>query len=178
MVTTWARLPLSAVPTHEQINKIWIVSHSANDPCYTNVYIWKLAILFLRMIYLIAMFCIQVVNKMWVSWIKPACSTFSRKQFIRHYLVDLDRLLLSEVHDIYTDNGPTSRHGRFGRKVGQNWPQMGQIRDFFRSDFSTFGSMSRSMSQIYWNLIWKSPRFVLFGANLTHLDHNSDIPIL
>ena len=33
-----------------------------------------------------------------------------------------------------------SRDGRFGSKVGQIGPQIGQIRDFFRSDFSTFGT--------------------------------------
>ena len=32
------------------------------------------------------------------------------------------------------------RDGRFGYKVDQIGPQIGQIRDFFRSDFSTFGS--------------------------------------
>ena len=52
------------------------------------------------------------------------------------------------------------RDGRFGSKVGQIGPQIGQIRDFFRSDYSTFGSMS----QMYWNLIWKSPGFVQFGV--------------
>ena len=31
---------------------------------------------------------------------------------------------------------------------------------FVRSDFSTFGSMS----QMYWNLIWKSPGFGQFGV--------------
>ena len=31
------------------------------------------------------------------------------------------------------------REGRFGSKVGQIGPQMGQIRGFFRSDFSAFG---------------------------------------
>ena len=46
-----------------------------------------------------------------------------------------------------------------------DWPQMGQIRDFFRSDFSTFW---RPRAKMYWNLIWKSPGFVPFGANLTH----------
>ena len=37
----------------------------------------------------------------------------------------------------------TDRDGRFGSKVGQIGPQIGQIRDFFRSDFSTFGSSSQ-----------------------------------
>ena len=61
-----------------------------------------------------------------------------------------------------------------GSKVGQIRPQIGQIRDFFRSDFSTFGSMS----QIYWNLIWKGPGFVQFGvqSNLTHFGAKPTIP--
>ena len=56
----------------------------------------------------------------------------------------------------------TSRDGSFSSKLqsGSDWPLMGQIRDFFRSDFSTFGSMS----QMYWYLIWKSPGFVQFGV--------------
>ena len=37
--------------------------------------------------------------------------------------------------------------------------------DFFRSDFSTFGSSS----QMYWNLIWKSPGFVQLGVQSDQL---------
>ena len=33
-----------------------------------------------------------------------------------------------------------TRDGRFECKVGQNEPQIGQIRDFFRSDVSAFGA--------------------------------------
>ena len=33
-----------------------------------------------------------------------------------------------------------SRNGRFGSKGGSDWPQTEQIRDFFRSDFSTYGA--------------------------------------
>ena len=33
-----------------------------------------------------------------------------------------------------------ARGGKFGSKVGQIGPQIGQILDFFRSDFSTFGA--------------------------------------
>ena len=40
-------------------------------------------------------------------------------------------------------NAHSRRDGRFGFKVGQIGPQVGQIRDFFRSYFSTFGSMSQ-----------------------------------
>ena len=37
--------------------------------------------------------------------------------------------------------------------IGSDWSQIGQIRDFFRSDSVHFGSAS--------------PRFIIFGANLT-----------
>ena len=43
---------------------------------------------------------------------------------------------------------------------GSNWPQMGQIRDFFRSDFRTFSFF----------------RFVPFVANLTHFWPKSKSP--
>ena len=33
-----------------------------------------------------------------------------------------------------------SRDGRFGSKVGQIGPKMGEIQEFFRSDFSAFGA--------------------------------------
>ena len=55
--------------------------------------------------------------------------------------------------------------GRFGSKVGQIGTQIGQIRDFFRSDFSTFGASAPNALKS--NL--KSPGFVRFGANLTHV---------
>ena len=35
---------------------------------------------------------------------------------------------------------------RFGTKAGQVWSQMEQIRDFFRSDFSNFGSSNLKKS--------------------------------
>ena len=44
---------------------------------------------------------------------------------------------------IHTENNIHARDARFGSKVGQIGPQIGQIRDFFRSDFSTFGSMNQ-----------------------------------
>ena len=50
---------------------------------------------------------------------------------------------------------PGVRDGRFDSKVGQIRLQIGQIRDF--SD-----QISSSLSQMYWNLIWKSPGFVPF----------------
>ena len=37
------------------------------------------------------------------------------------------------------------RDGRFSSKVGQIGPQIGQIRDFFKSDFSTFGSIETNV---------------------------------
>ena len=50
---------------------------------------------------------------------------------------------------------------------------MGQIRGFFRSDFSTFGARR----QMHWNLIWKSPGMVPFGANLSHFGAKHTIPV-
>ena len=41
------------------------------------------------------------------------------------------------------------RDDRFRSKVGQIGPQIGQIRDFFRSDFSTFGSSDPLWIQTY-----------------------------
>ena len=49
---------------------------------------------------------------------------------------------------------------------------MRQIWGFFRSDFSAFGAGR----QIHWNLIWKSPGFVPFGANLTNFRAKPTIP--
>ena len=48
---------------------------------------------------------------------------------------------------------------------------MGQIRGFFRSDFSAFG-VGR---QMHWNLIWKSHGFVPFMAKLTHFGAKTTI---
>ena len=60
---------------------------------------------------------------------------------------------------------------RFRPKVVSDWPQMGQIRDFFRSDFRKIWRRAQIMrSQL------KSPRFVKFGANLTNFDAKSDNP--
>ena len=50
---------------------------------------------------------------------------------------------------------------------GQSRSQMGHIRDFFRSDLK-FKYILTHRFKMYWNLIWKSPGFVPFGANLTH----------
>ena len=81
-------------------------------------------------------------------------TTHHHKMFISTcYLI-----VFRTLHD--TDKDSWNRDGRFGSKVGQIGPQIGQSRDFFRSDFSTFGSSS----QVYWNLIWKSPGFVQFGV--------------
>ena len=51
---------------------------------------------------------------------------------------------------------------------------MEQIRDFFRSDFSTFNILAHRAKK-YWNLIWKSPGFVPFEADLTHFGTKADI---
>ena len=46
-----------------------------------------------------------------------------------------------------------------------------------------FGSVSENVlwsrrAKMYWNVVWKGPRFVPFGANLTHIKPKSDIPVL
>ena len=46
-----------------------------------------------------------------------------------------------------------------------DWPQIRQIRDFFRSD----------SVKMYWNLIWKSLGFVPFRVNLTQFGPKSDL---
>ena len=43
-------------------------------------------------------------------------------------------------------------------RFGWDWPQMEQIWDLFRSQWAKI---------LYWNMIWESPRFVPFWANLT-----------
>ena len=45
-------------------------------------------------------------------------------------------------------------------KRGSDWPQIGQIWDFFRVE-------------MYWNLIWISLEFIPFRANLTHFGPKS-----
>ena len=64
------------------------------------------------------------------------------------------------------------RDGRFGSKVGQIGPNMGQIRGFFRSDFSAFGAPAPNALKSD----LKSPGFVTFGANLTHFGDKPTIP--
>ena len=47
----------------------------------------------------------------------------------------------------------------------------------YRSWEKTSGMVGLSRySQMYWNLIWKSPGFVPFGANLTHFGAKPTIP--
>ena len=55
-------------------------------------------------------------------------------------------------------------------RLAPNWTNPG----LFSSDFSAFGAPR----QMHWNLIWKSPGFVPFGANLTHFGAKPTIPVL
>ena len=83
---------------------------------------------------------------------------------------------------------------RFGVKSALDWPQMGQIRDFFRSDFSTFWRGAPKCTEIwsekvpdfshfgpelkskmYWKVIWKGLRFKPFGSKSDLIWNNSDI---
>ena len=64
------------------------------------------------------------------------------------------------------------RHGyKIWPQSGSDWPQMGQIREIFRSDSVHFGAPRQNVL----NLIWKFPGFVPFGANRTHFGAKSDI---
>ena len=58
-----------------------------------------------------------------------------------------------------SDQWSSLRDGRFGSKVGQIGPQIGQNRDFFRSDFSAFGAGRP------------------FGTNLTNFGAKPTIPV-
>ena len=40
---------------------------------------------------------------------------------------------------------PGSRYGKVWLQIGSDWPQMRQIRDFFRSNFSAFGAPAPSL---------------------------------
>ena len=116
---------------------------------------------------------------------------FSKKNYVIHHkslFKDFSNTFYSIFfkHIIYCKfkyewtvvNNTSTREGRFGSKVGQIGPQIGLIRDFFRSDFSTFGSMS----QMYWNLIWKKswvcptwgPIWPTLEPNLPSLVRQSD----
>ena len=70
-------------------------------------------------------------------------------------------VLLNAACDAVSDIG---RDGRFGSKLGQirsKWDKTGTFSDQISVH------LARS-SQMYWNLIWKSPGFVPFEINLTH----------
>ena len=62
------------------------------------------------------------------------------------------------------------RHGyQIWPQSVSDWPQMGQIREIFRSDSVHFGAVRQNVL----NLIWKFSGFVPFGANLTHFGAKS-----
>ena len=67
------------------------------------------------------------------------------------------------MHDLVSGTGGPgwARNVKFGFQIGSDWPQVGQILDFFlRSVSVNFGSPSLNVLK----LILKSPRFVLFGG--------------
>ena len=79
---------------------------------------------------------------------------FSKKNYVIHHkslFKDFSNTFYSIFfkHIIYCKfkyewtvvNNTSTREGRFGSKVGQIGPQIGLIRDFFMSDFSTFGTI-------------------------------------
>ena len=59
-------------------------------------------------------------------------------------------------------------HVRFGSRVGQFGPK------WYKSGTD---QISPPCAKLYWNLTWKSPRFVRFGANLTHFWPKSVTPV-
>ena len=61
-------------------------------------------------------------------------------------------------------NEPTvTRDAKFSIQIGSYWPRLWQIVEFLRSVSVHFGSTSQNVLK----LIFKSSRFVSFGANLT-----------
>ena len=90
-------------------------------------------------------------------------NTFDHERILR--LVTSNRIVdKGETHD--TSILP-DRDGRFGSKVGQIGPQIGQIRIFFRSDFSAIWTEESKCTE-------KSSRFFPFGANPTHFISNCE----
>ena len=53
---------------------------------------------------------------------------------------------------------------------------MGQIGPEWENKHGTFSD--QISDKIYWNLIWKSPGFVPFRANLTHFGAKPDIGVM
>ena len=65
---------------------------------------------------------------------------------------------------VYSDIVTKNQGCYIWTQSGTDWPHVGQIRDFFRSDFSTFWLSEPKCTKI---LILKCPWFVPFGDNLT-----------
>ena len=59
-------------------------------------------------------------------------------------------------------------------QIVSDWPQMGQIWDFLRSVSVHFGAPRQNVLK----LILKSPRFVLFGANLSQFGTKREVPVV
>ena len=119
----------------------------------------------------------------------PPLSQSSRQ--LANFVSNLGSLFVDEVNALFT-----SRDGRFGSKVGQigpqmwlqsglDWPQLGQIRDFFRSDFSTFGSYEPNVlisylkkSRMYPISSPSDPLWALILTPLSYLRRqNRDTPV-
>ena len=67
---------------------------------------------------------------------------------------------------MYQKYGPWLKMGQIGTKWGTN---VGLFKIWFPHLLTHWAKM-------YWNLIWKSPWSVLFGANITHFETKSDSP--
>jgi len=84
-----------------------------------------------------------------------------RVDFLQPLIVDLFRIFLSQVKTYLC------LHNQYqGDRIWvQSWPQMTNL-GLFQIRFQYI--LAR------WNMIWKSPRFVPFGLNLTHFGPKSD----
>ena len=83
-----------------------------------------------------------------------------------------DNLMYLGNNSISNNNKTEKTAGlsNFASKLGQIGIQIGQIWDFLRSVSVHFGSGSQNVLK----LIFKSPKFVPFGANLTHFGATAD----
>jgi len=84
-----------------------------------------------------------------------------RVDFLQPLIVDLFRIFLSQVKTYLC------LHNQYqGDRIWvQSWPQMTNL-GLFQIRFQYI--LAR------WNMIWKSPRFVSFGVNLTYFGPKSD----
>ena len=95
------------------------------------------------------------------------CKNFITES-IKSVIMELSAYSSKDVDTPNLQSVPALRNAKFVIQIGSEWPQMGQIWDFFRSDFSTFllavtGIFSEKSRICYifvgqpdqlWSLIW------------------------